>query len=109
MCWLFPNAVRKDRRKTRAWCEIRPLGCRELRAPTWRKLTSLYAARPPRRATRIGALINFIPLHVQSFRCLSSKALAILAVSFSPTDESDPIFYPNLIKARMVWREIRAE
>src|SRR5256885_8308311 len=26
----------------------RPLGCRELRAPTWRYLTSLYAACPPR-------------------------------------------------------------
>ncbi|PYJ47573.1 MAG: hypothetical protein DME85_04790 [Verrucomicrobia bacterium] len=74
MCWLFPNAVRKDRRKTRAWCEIRPLGCRELRAPTWRNLTSLYAARPPLRAARIGALINFIPLHVQRFPGLSSVA-----------------------------------
>src|SRR5207249_10841859 len=74
MCWLFPNAVRKDRRKTRAWCEIRPLGCRELRAPTWRNLTSLYAARPPQRAARIGALMNFIPPHVQPFPSLSSVA-----------------------------------
>jgi len=54
--------------------EIRPLGCRELRAPTWRSLTSLYAARPPQRAARIGALINFIPLHVQPFPSLSSLA-----------------------------------
>ena len=72
MCWLFPNAVRKDRRKTRAWCEIRPLGCRELRAPTWRDLTSLYAACPPRRAARIGAFINFICIYLQLFAGLSS-------------------------------------
>jgi hypothetical protein len=35
-------------------------------------LTSLYAARPPLRAARIGASINFIPPHVQPFRVLSS-------------------------------------
>jgi hypothetical protein len=71
-------------------------------------LTSLYAARPPQRAARIGALINFIPLHVQPFRCLSSVAPAISAVSSSPTEESDPIFYSNLIITRMVLGEIRA-
>jgi hypothetical protein len=86
-----------------------PLGCRELRAPTWGNLTSLYAARPPRRAARIGAVINFIPLHVQPFRYLSSVAPTTSAVSSSPTDENAPIFYPNLIKARMFLGEIRAE
>ncbi|PYI72594.1 MAG: hypothetical protein DMF02_03160 [Verrucomicrobia bacterium] len=60
------------RKKECAWCEIRPLGCRELRAPTWRNLTSLYAARPPLRAARIGALINFIASDVQPFSFLSS-------------------------------------
>src|SRR2546423_11323659 len=95
--------------KSRASGEIRPLGCRELRAPTWRNLTSLHAARPPRRAARIGALINFIPLHVQPFRCLSSVAPAISAVSSSPNEENAPIFYSDLIKARMLLGEIRAE
>src|SRR6267378_1985338 len=71
-------------------------------------LTSLYAARPPQRAARIGALINFIPLHVQLFRYLSSVAPAISAVSYSPTDKSDPIFYFQLIIARMVLDEIQA-
>jgi len=51
---------------------IRPLGCREVRAPTWRNLTSLYAARPPLRAARNGALIIFIALHVKPFPSLSS-------------------------------------
>jgi hypothetical protein len=50
--------------------KIRPLGCRELRAPTWRSLTSLYAVRPPLRAARIGALINFIAPPVQAL-CVS--------------------------------------
>jgi len=63
------------RRKKPARGKIRPLGCRELRAPTWRSLTSLYAARPPLRAARIGALINFIPPHVQPFPSLSSVGL----------------------------------
>jgi len=37
-------------------------------------LTSLYAVRPPLRAARIGALINFIPPHVQAFQLLSRVA-----------------------------------
>jgi hypothetical protein len=69
--------------------KIRPLGCRELRAPTWRNLTSLYAARPPLRTARIGALINFIPPHVQGFWFLSSVAEAISAVSPSPVARSN--------------------
>jgi len=72
-------------------------------------LTSLYAARPPQRAARIGALINFIALHVQPFQYLSSVAPAISAVSSSPTEESDPIFNFNLMIAWMVLDEIRAK
>ena len=37
-------------------------------------LTSLYAARPPQRAARIGALINFMAFDVQPFAGLSSVA-----------------------------------
>ncbi|PYI97610.1 MAG: hypothetical protein DME98_07615 [Verrucomicrobia bacterium] len=62
---MFSIAVRVTGAKKLRVVELRPLGCRELRAPTWRNLTSLYAARPPQRAARIGALINFMALHVQ--------------------------------------------
>jgi len=72
---VIPIAVRDTGAKNPRVVAIRPLGCRKVRAPTWRNLTSLYAARPPQRAARIGALINFIPLHVQPFPCLSSIAL----------------------------------
>lgn len=37
-------------------------------------LTSLYAARPPLRAARIGALMNFISPDVQAFVSLSRLA-----------------------------------
>ena len=52
-------------------------------------LTGLYAARPPLRAVRIGALISFIPPHVQAFRLLSSVTETIPAVSSSPSVRSD--------------------
>jgi hypothetical protein len=68
--------------------EIRPLGCRELRAPTWRSLTSLYAAGPPLWAARTGALIDFIALSVQAFTSLSSVTQAIADVSAWPAAES---------------------
>src|SRR6476646_2126923 len=69
--------------------KIRPLGCRELRAPTWRSLTSLYAARPPRRAARIGALINFIAPPVQAVWVSVQSGEVISAVSSSPAATSD--------------------
>jgi hypothetical protein len=39
---------------------IRPLGCREKRAPTWRYGRALYPACPPWRAARFAALVIFI-------------------------------------------------
>jgi hypothetical protein len=60
-----------DRRKKPARGKIRPLGCREERAPTWRDRTSLYAAcRNP--AARFDALIVFISIYLQPFPCLST-------------------------------------
>src|SRR5438132_1819472 len=88
--------------------EIRPLGCRELRAPTWRDRTGFYAACPPRRAARIGALIVFIRIYLQPFACLSSNGIVISVINASRTGRSDPIFYFQLIIARMVLLEIRA-
>src|SRR5437016_13526855 len=75
--------------------EIRPLGCRELRAPTWRDRASLYPACPPRRTARIGPLIVFICIYLQSFACLSSNPCMILVINASGTDRSDPIFIFN--------------
>ncbi len=65
-------------------------------------LTGLYAARPPVRAARIGALINFIPPYVQAFWFLSSVAEAISAVSPSPSVRSDyELFYPTQCLRRL--------
>src|SRR5438309_9470289 len=97
------------RRKTRGGVRFNHWGAANCGLQLGENLTSLYAARPPRRAARIGALINFIPLHVQPFRCLSSVAPAMSAVSSSPNEENAPIFYSDLIKARMLLGEIRAE
>ena len=71
-------------------------------------LTSLYAARPPQRAARIGALINFIGSSCTAVSVFVQWPPVISAVSSSPTEESDPIFYFNLIMARAVLDEIRA-
>jgi hypothetical protein len=80
--------------------KIRPLGCRKLRAPTWRNLTSLYARRPPLRTARIGALINFIPPHVQVFWFLSITAEPILAVSPSASTGNDCEYFLALMRNR---------
>jgi hypothetical protein len=85
---VFSVAVRDTRAKGARVLEVRPLGCRELRAPTWRSLTSLYAADPRLRAARIGALINFIAPSVQAFVSLSSAAQSFSVVSRSPAVES---------------------
>ena len=75
-------------------------------APTWRNLTSLYAARPPLRAARIGALINFIALDVQAFASLSSVVEMISAVSPSPSDRSDyELFYHTSVLDAFLRRE----
>ncbi|OLA97649.1 MAG: hypothetical protein AUH19_03490 [Verrucomicrobia bacterium 13_2_20CM_55_10] len=62
------------RKKTRAWLRFDHWGAAKCGLQLGENLTSLYAARPPQRAARIGALINFIPLHVQPFLSLSSLA-----------------------------------
>ncbi|PYJ59198.1 MAG: hypothetical protein DME74_12935 [Verrucomicrobia bacterium] len=62
------------RKKTRAWLRFDHWGAANCGLQLGENLTSLYAARPPQRAARIGALINFIPLHVQPFPSLSSLA-----------------------------------
>jgi len=77
------------RRKKPARGKIRPLGCRELRAPTWRSLTSLYTARPPQRAARIGALINFIGSSCTAVSVLVQHRTAISAVSPYRREGSD--------------------
>src|SRR5438874_11996190 len=82
--------------------EIRPLGCRELRVPTWRDRTGLYAACPPRRAARIGALIVFIRIYLQTFACLSSNGIVISFINASRTDRRQPIFSLQLLIAQMV-------
>src|SRR5882762_7164748 len=71
-------------------------------------LTSLYAARPPQRAARIGALINFIPLHVQPFRSLSKYRPAISAISPYRRGRNDYKYFFQLIIARAVLSEIQA-
>src|SRR5438128_10842959 len=84
---------RTGRKKT-ARGVIRPLGCRELRAPTWRYLTSLYAACPPRRATPIGALVVFTG-YLSTAVCVSvQQCLVISAIKASRGDRSDPNFFP---------------
>src|SRR5213592_426961 len=52
-CWfhkllnlLFPNAVRDTGAKTRAWFEIRPLGCRESAGSNLARSTELLLSRP---------------------------------------------------------------
>jgi len=60
------------RKKTRAWLRFDHWGAANCGLQLGENLTSLYAARPPQRAARIGALINFIAVHVQPFQCLSS-------------------------------------
>jgi len=60
--------------KTRAWLRFDHWGAADCGLQVGENLTSLYAARPPQRAARIGALINFIALHVQPFAGLSSAA-----------------------------------
>src|SRR3954451_11709207 len=60
------------------------LGCRESRAPTWRSLTSLYAARPSLPAARTGTLIEFIAPPVQAV-CVSVQSGEVISdVSSSP-------------------------
>jgi hypothetical protein len=91
---VFSIAVRDTRAKKRV-IEIRPLGCRELRAPTWLNLTSLYAARLLLRAAQVGALIDFIRSHVQAFPFLSSVTGVISVVSTCPSAGSDfELFHP---------------
>src|SRR5437762_4300638 len=75
--------------------KIRPLGCRELRAPTWRDRTSLYPACPPQRVARIGALIVFICIYLQPFACLSSNGIVFSVINASRTGRNDPIFIFN--------------
>ena len=96
------------RRKKPARGKIRPLGCRELRAPTWRSLTSLYTARPPQRAARIGALINFIGSSCTAVSVFVQWRPANSAVSLSRRVKSDYQIFFHLIIARAVLSEIRA-
>ena len=70
----FPNAIREDLRKKPARLGFDHWGAADCGLQLGENLTSLYAARPPRRAARIGALINFMALDVQPFANLSSVA-----------------------------------
>ena len=70
----FPNAVRVTGGKTREWLTFDHWGAADCGLQLGENLTSLYAARPPQRAARIGALINFMALDVQPFANLSSVA-----------------------------------
>jgi hypothetical protein len=58
-------------------------------------LTSLYAARPPQRAARIGALIIFIAPHVQAVFELVECRPAISAVSPYRRGRSDYEYFSN--------------
>ena len=103
----LPKSVRDTGGKNPRVVEIRPLGCRELRAPTWRSLTSLYAARPPQRAARIGALINFIGSSCTAVSELVQRLPEMSAVSPYRRGRSDYEYFP-LNQARAVLTEIRA-
>jgi hypothetical protein len=50
--------------KTRAWFEIRPLGCRESAGSNLARSTGLYAACPTKRAARMDASIKFISTYL---------------------------------------------
>ena len=98
------------RRKKPARGKIRPLGCPEsVRGlQLGENLTSLYAARPPQRAARTGALINFIGPSCTAVSVFVQHRTAISAVSPYRRGRSDYEYFSELIIARAVLSEIRA-
>src|SRR5439155_16744966 len=94
--------------KTRAWCKIRPLGCRDLRAPTWRK-SNEPLCRPPAPAGSANRRVDqFHPSSCTAVSIVVQCRPKILAVSPSDRGRSDYQYLFHLIIARPVLSEIRA-
>jgi hypothetical protein len=91
----FPNAVRENRRKkTRAWCEIQPLGCRELRAPTWRKSNEPLCRSPAPAGSANRRVDQFHRLFMYSrFRVCPLPACDLSCKSLSSWEKRLRIFF----------------
>jgi hypothetical protein len=95
------------RRKTRAWCEIQPLGCRELRAPTWRKSNEPLCRSPAPAGSANRRVDQFHRLFMYSrLRVCPVSPGDLSCKSLSDCVKQSNLYF-QLIRARMVLSEIR--
>jgi hypothetical protein len=91
------------RRKTRAWCEIQPLGCRELRAPTWRKSNEPLCRSPAPAGSANRRVDQFHRLFMYSrFRVCPVAACDLSCKSLSSLEKRLRIFF-RLIRLGRLW------
>src|SRR6266480_3659221 len=108
MFLVIPEFGSGYRRKEPARGEIRPLGCRELRAPTWRK-SNEPLCRPPAPAGSANRRVDQFHRLFMYCRFLACPASPgdLSCKSLSSWEKRLRIFF-HLIIARTVLSEIRA-